>query len=728
MIRHRELWRSDFASLDPTERRAARFALQLTGGLADLNARLRDLDFLGMLWQLTLPLLDPNGVAALLASECDEDDDDDDDDGGRGPAGSVVARDGMAGTLRRSKALRVQLAAFYTSMPRWVLQRLVKQDGAAPLSSVTSLLGNCLTLAADELRILDFLDLWDRVDGFRDFLREFGARNARGNRALMAKLLDLPEDALAALLQRGSALRLLGLVQVADDQSDLEDALRPTDLLREVFNASPADVDGLLNTLVEPAPGAKLPLSAFAHMSADVERLRAVLGTAARTAASGVNALLFGAPGTGKTEFARTLAAACGLRAYLVRSRGTDGEALSREGRLGSYLVAQRLLTRRRDALLIFDEVEDVFEAVNPLLAWLPGSGVTGRHKGWTNRLLEENPVPAAWITNDTTAMDPAFLRRFLLPVAFVNPPRSVRQRIVECHLGDYALSAELLDELAADTALSPAQFALARRLVALSPDVPAERMVREGMGALRTLLKGAPLPRQRRAATHFDAAFLNLDGQISPSAIARALARRGEGSLCFYGVPGTGKTAFAEVLATALDRELVARSASDLISPLVGETEQNLARMFRESDPNQTVLLLDEVDSFLADRRQARHTWERTQVNELLQQMERFSGVFIAATNLIDGIDTAAMRRFDFKLRFRALSPVQRVRLFAREALGDEAASVPPEIARQLALLDTLTPGDFATVCRQRLLLDEEPTPVRFLHALARECRFKRT
>ena len=139
----------------------------------------------------------------------------------------------------------------------------------------------------------------------------------------------------------------------------------------------------------------------------------------------------------------------------------------------------------------------------------------------------------------------------------------------------------------------------------------------------MRTLLHGAPAPRRRTPATAFDVAFLNLAGEITPSAIARALDRRGSGSLCFYGPPGTGKTAFAEVLAEALDRELVARQASDLVSPYVGETEQNLARLFRDADPATRCLLLDEVDSFLSDRTQAGTRWERTQVNELLQQME---------------------------------------------------------------------------------------------------------
>jgi SpoVK/Ycf46/Vps4 family AAA+-type ATPase len=179
-------------------------------------------------------------------------------------------------------------------------------------------------------------------------------------------------------------------------------------------------------------------------------------------------------------------------------------------------------------------------------------------------------------------------------------------------------------------------------------------------------------------------------------------------------------------VLAEALDREMIARQASDLISPYVGETEQNLAELFVSIDAERSVLLLDEVDSFLAERRQAQHSWERTQVNELLQQMERFPGIFIAATNLMSGLDAAALRRFDFKLNFRALKLEQRLGLFAREALGDADAVVPMNLARHLERLDQLTPGDFANVCRQQRLLGERLAPEGFLRRLIAECRLK--
>jgi SpoVK/Ycf46/Vps4 family AAA+-type ATPase len=103
---------------------------------------------------------------------------------------------------------------------------------------------------------------------------------------------------------------------------------------------------------------------------------------------------------------------------------------------------------------------------------------------------------------------------------------------------------------------------------------------------------------------------------------------------------------------------------------------------------------------------------------------MEQYPGIFVAATNLMSGIDPAALRRFDFKLHFRALAPEQRRALFAREALGDVSAPVPADLARHLGALEALTPGDFATVARERTLLRETLTPEQFLRRLAAECR----
>lgn len=143
---------------------------------------------------------------------------------------------------------------------------------------------------------------------------------------------------------------------------------------------------------------------------------------------------------------------------------------------------------------------------------------------------------------------------------------------------------------------------------------------------------------------------------------------------------------------------------------------------MFHQAAADNAVLLLDEADSFLRDRSRARSTWEITQVNELLQQIESFKGVFICATNLVKDIDAAALRRFTFKIKFLPLNDLHRRRMLALFALSSADATLPPEISDRLAALSQLAPGDFATVRRQEQLVDERFSPESWITELERE------
>ncbi|QSB02864.1 AAA family ATPase [Methylomonas sp. EFPC1] len=119
----------------------------------------------------------------------------------------------------------------------------------------------------------------------------------------------------------------------------------------------------------------------------------------------------------------------------------------------------------------------------------------------------------------------------------------------------------------------------------------------------------------------------------------------------------------------------------------------------------------MDEADSLLSDRSYAQRSWEITQINEMLTQMETFSGIFICTTNLMDKLDAASLRRFDFKVKFDYLNPNQRWLLFQRECrrLGGQLPSNPENLAifkQQVQRLSKLTPGDFAVVSRQVVVL----------------------
>jgi transitional endoplasmic reticulum ATPase len=183
---------------------------------------------------------------------------------------------------------------------------------------------------------------------------------------------------------------------------------------------------------------------------------------------------------------------------------------------------------------------------------------------------------------------------------------------------------------------------------------------------------------------------------------IVASLKQHPSARLCLYGPPGTGKSAFGRFLSDKLGRPLHVKRASDLLSPFLGLTEQAFARMFREAQEDKAILLLDEADTFLQDRRSARHSWEISEVNEMLTQVEAFEGLLVATTNLMDNLDPAVMRRFDLKIHFNYLTPHQ-----AAQLLNDTVArlGLPTDLETMCAerLADCrYTPGDFAVVARQ--------------------------
>jgi SpoVK/Ycf46/Vps4 family AAA+-type ATPase len=704
------VWKNDFSAIQPQSRRAARYALQLLSNSLNPQGDEDQLQAVDIGWTLITPLLNENAANASYDTAVNVEDN------------------------PRVRWLKWR-ARILTQLPPDLMDRLILADGEKPTQPCVDFLAQTLGLNVTETRLLDYLEKRISVESFTEFIGRYTPVQSWQNRQRLAYMLNATEADIRNALKTTSTLLETRLVEVSHRQTrDLDDFVQCTTGFSEILFAAPTTADELSDMLIEPAPQSNWELADFPHQQANIDRLLPALRRAANEGVRGINSLLYGLPGTGKTEFACALAKAAGLTMYLVRSGDEEGDGLDREGRLTAYLIAQRMLKHRRDVVILFDEIEDVFAADDgALMRMLMGAQQTGgKEKGWMNRLLEENPVPAIWVTNNTSVMDTAFLRRFLLPAEFTIPPRSIRQKMIERHLGDCALPDHLLEALAADDKLTPAVFGNARKLLDLhgvnGDEAANTQIVVQGVASIRRLLHGSGLPLARQSATSFDVAFLNISGGITPTNIVSALERRGRGSMCFYGPPGTGKTEFAHAIAAALDRELVVKRASDLVSKYVGETEQNIARLFNSIDAERSVLFVDEIDSFLRDRRQAKHSWEITAVNEFLQHMENFPGIFIAATNLVEGIDTAALRRFDFKLAFKPLSLPQRVAMFAKEGLGDvnAATALPPAIVNRLAQLDQLTAGDFANVCRQRDLLGEILPPDEFLKRLVQECRWK--
>jgi DNA replication protein DnaC len=342
--------------------------------------------------------------------------------------------------------------------------------------------------------------------------------------------------------------------------------------------------------------------------------------------------------------------------------------------------------------------------------------------------LLTKNKLPTIWLINSVSALADEAVGRFLLHCEVKGGTRQDRRNEVERVVKELKLPDELSLVLSKYYELGSHQIRSAARLASIFnlEGKDAQDLILRSVENSQKALGRENVEEIRESVTTYDLDLLNLSGRFKPNEIIEALKRKQQGTLCFYGPPGTGKTQLAEYIAMQLDKPLLIKRASDILSMWLGESEQNIKKMFDEARSEGAVLLLDEADSFMRDRALARASWEVTMVNELLTRMERFNGVFICATNLFEQLDAAALRRFTFKLEFHALTEEQRIKMFANET----GVQLNPEDAFtlwfDLMSIRFLTPGDFATVKRQSDLLGQVLTPNQWIEQLRIEAKAK--
>ena len=196
--------------------------------------------------------------------------------------------------------------------------------------------------------------------------------------------------------------------------------------------------------------------------------------------------------------------------------------------------------------------------------------------------------------------------------------------------------------------------------------------------------------------------------------------------NLLFYGQPGTGKTEYAKYLAQVLCMEIKLKRASDLISCWVGQTEKLIADAFDEAEEDEAILFLDEADSFFYPRKDAMHSWEKTQTNELLTQTENYNGIMICATNMKDGLDEASLRRFKFKVEFKTLAQDGNIEMY-KTVLAPLASAKLSEIEeKRVRSLKGLTPGEFRLVADKYSFLESKVLPSQLIQSLMEELKHK--
>ena len=149
------------------------------------------------------------------------------------------------------------------------------------------------------------------------------------------------------------------------------------------------------------------------------------------------------------------------------------------------------------------------------------------------------------------------------------------------------------------------------------------------------------------------------------------------EAKIIFYGVAGTGKTITALAMAKSLKKEILSFDCSKILSMYIGESEKNVRSIFdkyyelRTQTKTEPILLLNEADQFLSSRTSGSSSSSDKMHNQMqnifLEQIEKFDGILIATTNLLENLDKAFSRRFNYKIEFVKPNKTQRLELWEK-------------------------------------------------------------
>ena len=580
-------------------------------------------------------------------------------------------------------------------------------------------IGDDLGLGPLDREILELIGRYiqmARVEGLADALTP----NTRMALRALAFLLAVPRDQLRERLLPEAPLVISGLLSVnggcrfitTADESDVE-YLTLASAIRRVLLVAFGTRAELRAAVFGPAQRGGLGFERFTALGADRELVARVLGGALERRAAGVNILLHGPPGSGKTEFAKALADHLNLDLFAVGENDQAGPYLDWQDRLTDLRFMGQLARRRARTLLLFDEMEDIRLGARR-------KDNRGVSKLFFNRMLETNPVPVIWTSNHIWDVDPAYLRRMTLIVEFKVPSSGERRRIWQSVVAESSINPDsrALERFAERYEVTPAVAANAVKAAELAGGGLEE--VDQALRGVYGALTGKPQPPGVGGATRgFDLALINGDSDLA-RLVARlsALGDAPAVSFCLHGPPGTGKSEFAQFLARTLGLKPLKKRGSDLFSKWVGETEKTIAEAFEQAVAERALLIFDEADALLSDRGGAARSWEVSQVAEMLTWMEAHPLPFCCTTNLLERIDPAALRRFVFKVKLDYLDRPRVALAFAR-FFGRAA----PTEALALA---TLTPSDFVTVKQKAAFLGLEQDIGAVVELLAAECRAK--
>ncbi|CAM3293877.1 ATP-binding protein [Helicobacter labetoulli] len=571
------------------------------------------------------------------------------------------------------------------------------------------LLQECFGLSGLETNILYAVDLFEKIGRYYDDDKldyfEFCF--------LLGGVLHTNPKKIQKLLMADMPLRKFGFISSGYRRGEFELEKFAERLMIEPFNKQE-----MMKSLARIYPKSTLERADFSYMQKDLDMLLSFCKNAKNP-----SIFLYGKAGVGKNEIAALIAKELDKELWEIYNINEKGEI--EDDRLEQFIRAQAMLNADKSVILL-DECEEFFPNLNAKYNEDKAS------KNTLNKMLESVKMPSIFLSNSAD-IDPAFLRRFGIVLEIHAPPKEKKQAMIEKSLKSQGIRLDsMIISQISESCLSQGVLLQACKVAKTlakhkSTQSPKERQKHIKESFIQVLNEHLKLQGQKLISINvkkeqnlpYDMSLINasVDMKALCERIKNVCGIKDSLSqdstplqqgirILAYGMAGSGKSEFAKALAKELDKPIMLKKASDLLSMWLGKSEQNIAKAFSEAEQKGAILVLDEVDSFLQDRSGASRSWEITQVNEMLTQMESFAGIFIATTNFMDNLDRASIRRFDMKVEFKPLDSTRLIKAFGLYArhlgINDYVEFLESSFAiRALEKLDNICFGDFALIAR---------------------------
>ncbi len=334
------------------------------------------------------------------------------------------------------------------------VRQLVQHPSLAPMSALYD-------LDPLETEILEYALAITEWPVFRRFLYDMRLPSKVSAWELAAAMMSCTVPDLRKTLDDSGKLRACGLISLNLTPADMDGFIRvgPVSQRLSMFKADSRDA--VQSELLVPVASPSLSLSDFPHLEKEFKWIVQCLQTAVRSREVGVNILIQGPPGMGKTEFAGLLVQATGLCGFQAGDINPYADwATEIVNALDNYHSMQCMLkTHPGGAVMVFNE-----------------TGLAANHaERLLRRRLMTCTIPTIWICQKPSSMDDGLLRRYLFHVELDETPIGPRRSLVQQVTSGFTIEAETLETIAADTSITPAQLNMAARFARLLTEEDSE-------------------------------------------------------------------------------------------------------------------------------------------------------------------------------------------------------------------------------------------------------------